>query len=150
MELAITAVVAAAIAGGIAWLARGRSRNQGNSAAVAAEAPVETRRVPGEPRGGQGKETAPGEGVEEFARLRKEVEHELRERRAELVRLEERALQRQESLEARLEELARRDRSLVDRERNLDRLKDDLREAKQEHLRELERIARLTQSQAKQ
>src|SRR5439155_19794694 len=97
MELAITAVVAAAIAGGIAWLAAGRSRNQGNSAATAAEAPVETRGALGEPREGQGRETGQREGVEELARLRKEVEHELRERRAELVRLEERALQRQES-----------------------------------------------------
>jgi ribonuclease Y len=149
MELAITAVVAAVIAAGIAWLVRGRSRHSGNSGATTPEASTGTRRTD-EAREGQGKETVPSEGVEELARLRKEVEHELRERRAELVRLEERALQRQESLETRLEELARRDRSLVDRERNLERLKNELREAKQQHLRELERIARLTQSQAKQ
>src|SRR5437016_1091880 len=141
MELAITAVVAAAIAGAIAWLVRGRSRKPGSSGPGAPEASIEARRSPGEPREEQGKEIARAEGVEELARLRKEVEHELRERRGELVRLEERALQRQESLEARLEELSRRDRSLVDRERNLENLKNELQQTKQQHLRELERIA---------
>ena len=55
---------------------------------------------------------------QELAQLREQVELELRERRAETVRLEERVLQREESLEARLEDISRRERSLVDRERN--------------------------------
>ncbi len=75
---------------------------------------------------------------------------ELRERRAEIARIEERLLSKEEALDARLADLARRERSLEDRARELERERENLEERKREHLRELERIAHLSASQAKQ
>jgi ribonucrease Y len=75
---------------------------------------------------------------------------ELRTRRDEIVRMEERALRQMESVETQLRELERRRESLDDRERNLDRRGDELREVKRRQLRELERLAGLTAAQARQ
>ena len=81
---------------------------------------------------------------------RDQLESELVERRAELVRIEERAMSKEETLDAKLAELARRERALEDRERELGRQRELLEERKREHVRELERIGGLTASQAKQ
>jgi ribonuclease Y len=75
---------------------------------------------------------------------------ELRERRAEIARIEERSLSKEEALDARLADLGRRERSLEDRVRELERERELVEERKREHLRELERIANLSASQAKQ
>jgi ribonuclease Y len=84
------------------------------------------------------------------ASAREEIAAELRERRAEIARIEERLLTKEEALEVRLEDAARKDRSLDDRARNLDAESEKLKTAKREHLRELERIANLSQAQARQ
>ncbi|HEV2074790.1 MAG TPA: ribonuclease Y [Thermoleophilaceae bacterium] len=75
---------------------------------------------------------------------------ELRERRAEIARTEERLLTKESNLDARLSELERRERSLEDRARNLTRDADSLKSARREHVRELERIAGLSTGQARQ
>jgi ribonuclease Y len=162
MEIAITAAVAAGIAAAVAWVARGYGRRQAGAAPVGGTALLDTR--PEQPRidapeagadRRKAREAHPAELAredvkQELAQLREQVELELRERRAETVRLEERVLQREESLEVRLEDINRREQSLADRERNAELLKNELREARHAHLRELERIAGLTQAQAKQ
>jgi ribonucrease Y len=82
-----------------------------------------------------------------------EPEHlheELRARRAEIVRMEERALRQMESVETQLRELERRRETLDDRERNLEHRAEELKEAKRLHMRELERIAGLSAAQARQ
>ena len=79
-----------------------------------------------------------------------QVEDELRARRAELAALEERLRAREQSLDLREGEADDRTRSLDDRERNLDANTAKLKEARREHVRELERIASLSASQAKQ
>jgi ribonucrease Y len=84
------------------------------------------------------------------AAVRAEIDDELRERRAEIARIEERLLTKQESLDVRLEEAARRERSLADRSRNLELEAEKLKAAKREHIRELERIASLSSGQARQ
>jgi ribonucrease Y len=78
------------------------------------------------------------------------AEDELRERRAEIVRIEERILNKEESLDARLAEVARREQALADREGNLEAEREKLAAARQEHARVLERIAGLTSAQARQ
>jgi ribonuclease Y len=162
MEIAITAAVAAGIAAAVAWVARGYGRRQAGAAPVGGTALLDTRpeqpRIDApevgadrrKPREAHPAELAREDVKQELAQLREQVELELRERRAETVRLEERVLQREESLEARLEDINRREQSLADRERNAELLKNELREARHAHLRELERIAGLTQAQAKQ
>jgi ribonucrease Y len=78
------------------------------------------------------------------------LEDELRTRRAEIVRMEERALRQMESVETQLRELERRHEVLDDRERNLEHRAGELKEAKRRQLRELERIAGLSAAQARQ
>ena len=79
-----------------------------------------------------------------------DLEAELLERRAELARIEERALSKQEAIDAKLADLARREQALADRERNVARDREKLDAAKSQHVRELERVAGLTANQAKQ
>ena len=123
MEILIVAG-AAVIAGTIAWMARGRVRalqpaHNGNVEA----APTRRERGDGHhPDGRKEARTAPApsqpaaDTAEELVRLRERLEQELAERRAEIGRLEERILQREESLERRLGETDSRERSLNDRE----------------------------------
>jgi ribonuclease Y len=68
---------------------------------------------------------------------------ELKQRRAEMVRLEERLLTKEEALESKLAELEQRGRSLDGRE-------DELEATRERQVRELERISGLSASQAKQ
>ena len=79
-----------------------------------------------------------------------EVEHELLERRGEIARIEERAISKEEAIDVKLAELAKRERTLGDRERELEHQRQLLDERKREHVRELERIAHLTAQQARQ
>jgi ribonuclease Y len=160
MEILI-AVGAAVLAGVAAWAARGRVRalqpaHEGN-----VEAPQARRKRGGghPPDGRTRTRTAAGaqaaarepadDTAEELVRLRERLEHELAERRAEIGRLEERILQREESLERRLGEVDSRERSLIDRERAVERGAEDLERASEEHVRSLERVAGMSRAQAK-
>src|SRR5213078_1401641 len=75
---------------------------------------------------------------------------ELQVRRAEIARMEERALREAESLEVQRADLDRRLQALEDRERNLAQQAEELKRAKRVQRRELERISGLSASQAKQ
>jgi ribonucrease Y len=75
---------------------------------------------------------------------------ELRARREEIARMEERALRTSESLEIQRADLERRLQALEDRERNLAHELEELKSAKRVQRRELERISSLTAAQAKQ
>ncbi len=92
----------------------------------------------------------PGSAGAEIASDPDHIHDELRTRRAEIVRMEERALRQMESVETQLRELERRGRALDDRERNLEHRAGELKEAKRQHLRELQRIAGLSAAQARQ
>jgi ribonuclease Y len=67
---------------------------------------------------------------------------ETSDRSTDVVRLEERLLHREESLDAKLDEIAGRERALEERAVEIDQIR-------QKHIRELERVAGLTASQAK-
>src|SRR6478752_1906649 len=92
-------------------------------------------RTPGGGRGGAAA-AAPAPPL-----VRDEMEAELLERRGEIVRIEERVISKEEAIDAKLAEYSRRDQRLDDRERELEHQRD---------LRELERVAGLSASQAKQ
>src|SRR5688572_19345403 len=145
MEIVLAAVVAAVVAGGVVLLAQ-RTAPRGRVVAPAGPAPA--------PPARDGHEAKPRERAEPVAALAPEaisdIEHELRERRAELARAEERILGKEQSIDVRLGELERRERSLEDRARNLEHQGEELKRARQRQLRELERIAGLSVSQAKQ
>jgi ribonuclease Y len=74
----------------------------------------------------------------------------LRERRAEVVRVEERMIGKEEALDAQRAEVARRDRGLDERSAALLRQSEELAEERRELERQLERLAGVTASQAKQ
>ena len=75
---------------------------------------------------------------------------ELRARREEIARMEERALRETESLAVQRTDLERRAQALDDRERNLDHSTEELKQAKRVQRRELERLSGLSAAQAKQ
>ncbi|OLE37676.1 MAG: ribonuclease Y [Actinobacteria bacterium 13_1_20CM_3_68_9] len=75
---------------------------------------------------------------------------ELQARRAEIARMEERALRETESLEIQRRDLDRRLQALKDRERNVGQQSEELKRAKRVQRRELERISGLSALQAKQ
>src|SRR4029079_5562629 len=75
---------------------------------------------------------------------------DLRARREEIARLEERALHDGETARLKLADLERREQGLADRERNLDSRADELKRQKRVQRRELERLSGLTAAQAKQ
>ncbi len=89
------------------------------------------------------------EAREEAVRLRAEVEREIAEQRKRITKIEERALAREDEVERRQKEIERRDQGLADREVHVKELQEDLKEAKQRELEELERIGGMTVGEAK-
>jgi ribonuclease Y len=75
---------------------------------------------------------------------------ELGARRAELVRIEERVLGKEEALDAQRAELARRERGVDERAEGLNRKATELADGHRDLERQLERIAGVTAAQAKQ
>jgi ribonuclease Y len=94
-------------------------------------------------------EGAPSAGPS-TADLREQLDLELVQRRAELGRIEERLLGKEQSIDVQLAELERREQALDDRRRNLDQSQEQLKTARRDQVRELERLAGLTAGQAKQ
>lgn len=91
-----------------------------------------------------------GQAAEANARVAADIDSALRERRAEIVRIEERILGKEESLDAQRADLARRERSLEDRAEALDREVAAVAERRAAYEHQLERLAGVTASQAKQ
>jgi ribonucrease Y len=89
------------------------------------------------------------EAREQSVLLRSEIEAEVQDRRLQIVKIEERVLQKEEETEAKLEELGRREQGLGDRETHTKALQEELKEAKDEALGALERISGMTVHEAK-
>jgi ribonuclease Y len=90
------------------------------------------------------------EARDENARFRSSMEKENAERRTELQRQERRIQQKEENLERKMDALELRERKLHAKERNLDQAREELDELKQQEYREIQRIAQLSEEQAKQ
>ncbi len=138
MEIVLAALVAGAVSVGVVLLAQRPRTAQGRAAAAGGtpEPRASDRETP---------DPAPSAVVDPD-----HVGEELRARRAELVRLEERLRAREQSLELQAQGLDERQRSLDDRQRNLEKHRGKLKEARREQLRELERLSGLSAAQAKQ
>jgi ribonuclease Y len=136
MEIVLAALVAAAVAVAVALLLQ-RPR----------AAPTTAGPLAAPERGDAG---AGGSAAAPVAASREVVEDELRARRTELARLEERLRSKESSLELHGQRLDERERSLDDRQRNLEHAREELKEAKRSQIRELERVAGLSAGQAKQ
>src|SRR5918992_3845850 len=135
MEIVLAALVAAAVAVAVALLLqRPRAAPTGAGSVAAPDR----------------RDAAAGGAAAPPAVGRDEVDHELRARREELARMEERLRSKESSLELHGRRLEERERSLDDRQRNLEHGREELKAAKRDQIRELERVAGLSAGQAKQ
>ncbi|RIV29326.1 ribonuclease Y [Alicyclobacillaceae bacterium I2511] len=90
------------------------------------------------------------EAKEEAHRIRQEAEREGRERRIEIQKLEKRILLKEESLDKKLETLDQRTDLLRDREQNFTKRETEIDALYAQQHKELERVAGLSQDQARQ
>ena len=86
---------------------------------------------------------------EESIRLRNQTESELKERREEARRLEQRVIQKEEALDRNIERLDLRDRSVSEKEQNLDKERDLIQSLQDQQRQDLERVSQLTTQEAK-
>jgi ribonucrease Y len=86
---------------------------------------------------------------EEAFRIRGEAETDVRERRAEVARLEQRNSQRDEGLERRMRELEQSEQRLTRREEELEELRQTTESERDLVGREIERVASLSQQEAR-
>ena len=93
---------------------------------------------------------APAEPDPDAGARHDDLEADLRARREELARLEERLRAKEQSVDLRLRDVDHREQTLEDRKRNLDQNAERLKEAKKAQIRELERVAGLSAGQARQ
>jgi ribonucrease Y len=89
------------------------------------------------------------EAREQSVKLRSDVEREVSERRAEMIKIEERVLAKEDEIDRKLTELMRREQGVSDRETHSKQLQDELKAAKEAELAELERISGMTTNEAK-
>src|SRR5207245_5059709 len=84
------------------------------------------------------------EAREQAVKLRAEIDAELADRRQAVVKIEERVLAKEEDVERKLVEVARRDQGISDREVHLRALQEELKEVKRAQQAALERISGMT------
>ncbi len=147
----VIAVVAALIAGVIAWFAAiayrkktyeekvGTAENKAREIIDDALKTAETK-----------KREALLEAKEESIKTKNELERESKERRAEIQRYEKRVLSKEEAIDKKAETLEKREARMNAKEAELDRLRGEVEESHQRQLQELEKISGLTSEQAKE
>ena len=89
------------------------------------------------------------EAQEEIIERRNQVEQEAKQRERELRREDDRLQQRRSRLDDRFEQLDKRERHLSQQQSALDKRYNQLEKVEQERLAELERVANMSQEQAK-
>jgi ribonuclease Y len=126
-----------------AFLSRGMMANrqiriaQRKAAKIVADARVEAKE-------------ALNETKSEADKLKATTDAECKERRTELQRLENRLTQKEATLEHKLEDVGQRERNLTNKEKELDSIRVNLTEVKEEQLKQLELIATMSSEEAKQ
>ena len=89
------------------------------------------------------------EAREEALGIRSTVDSEVKERRKELQRQERRNSQREENLERKTQSLEKQEKNLVLKDEELDKTRDEIRALKDQQLKQLEEVARLSLTEAK-
>jgi ribonuclease Y len=90
------------------------------------------------------------EAREESQKIRESMEAELRDRRQELQKQENRFSQREESLERKVQSLEREEEQLGDRAKGIDAAKDEVEKLKQQQLSQLQSLAGITSAEARE
>ena len=87
---------------------------------------------------------------QEIGATRREAEDEIRSRREEAMRLEQRMTRKEETLERKLADVEHRAEELDDRDRTLQKVRQQLELAADQHRAQLEAVARMTAQEAKE
>ena len=90
------------------------------------------------------------EAKEEAIRTRTQIESELKERRTELQRSEQRLTQKEESLDRKIEALESRSNAVSEQEKALEGVRHELQELHQKELAEIERVSGLSTQEARE
>ncbi len=90
------------------------------------------------------------EAKEDALKQKNELDKEIRERRSEIQKNENRIAQKEENLDRKLNQLEKRERDLSSREGQLNKDKEEVAKLNQQRVQELERISGLTSQQAKE
>src|SRR3990172_6063275 len=88
-------------------------------------------------------------GKEEALQVRAQAEQEVKTRRDEVLRLEQRVANREENLDRKLDALERREATFAEKERLQEATRSELEELKKAKLAEVERVAGMTTQEAK-
>ncbi len=89
------------------------------------------------------------EAKEEAIQLRSQAEAELKGRRDEILRLEQRVASKEENLDRKIETQERRERDLANKRQKADELQAELEELRGRQLKEIERVATLSAQEAR-
>lgn len=90
------------------------------------------------------------EAREETSKIKAAADTEYRERRSEVQRQENRLLQKNETLDRKLEGVEQRERGMANKEKEIDSVRNQLVETKNKQLQQLELISGLSSSEAKE
>jgi ribonuclease Y len=91
-----------------------------------------------------------GEVKDEISGMRREAEQEVRSRREEMKRSEQRLTQKEEAIEKKLEDVETRATEMDDRDGKLQKVRQQLEQAAEQHRQQLEAVARMTSQEAKE
>jgi len=147
MAPAITGVVALILGVAIGFLVR---KTMAQSQAQSAETRAQKVVLDAEREAEQVVHQALVEVKEEIGAMRREAEEEVRIRRDELARQEARLTQKEESVERKLAEVDRRSTEMDDRDLQLQKVRQHLEQAAEQHRQRLERVAQMTSQEARE
>ena len=86
---------------------------------------------------------------EEIQKEKAEVDKEIKERRVEIQKQEKRLLQKEESLDKKIENLEKKEVQLVEKAKSLEEEQQELNKFKEKQIAELEKIAEMSQEEAR-
>ena len=143
LVLAIILIAVALVGGGVAGFVLGGAHRKKVAEAAIGSATQEATRIVNNAmtEAEQKKKEAILEAKDEIHKLRSETEHDLRERRAEVQRQERRIVQKEESLDKKIEAHEKKEEALAKRIKELEAKELEVESLKRSQLEILERIS---------
>ena len=152
LGLAIGLIVAAAVVFGVVGFVVGGAHRKKVAEAAIGSATDEAARIVNNAmtEAEQKKKETILEAKDEIHKLRSETEQDLRERRAEVQRQERRLIQKEESLDKKIENQEKKEEALAQKIKDLEVKEQEVESLKKSQLEILERISGYTKEQAKE
>ena len=152
LGLAIGLIVAAAVVFGVVGFVVGGAHRKKVAEAAIGSATEEAARIVNNAmtEAEQKKKETILEAKDEIHKLRSETEQDLRERRAEVQRQERRLIQKEESLDKKIDNQEKKEEALAQKVKDLEAKEQEVESLKKSQLEILERISGYTKEQAKE